>query len=127
MTKVLKLLVLSLALGLAVCANIHTKPVVTTYINLGPIPGIQIPADTLKTKFGPGHPFWLKSHGIDPVFDFGGYRFKAVTLGRELYDPLYYDVKVYVNLDEEYKTNDYRLYTTKEKGVSVSLAILGKL
>ena|ERR1700676_605560 len=87
---------------------------------------IRIPADVLAAKFGPKHPFWLKVKGPNPIFERAGYTFVVDIDGFGLYPPLYYDVMVYVDLDHDYHTNLYRLYTTKEEGVSVNLRIAGK-
>jgi len=86
--------------------------------------GIQISPDTFKVSFGKEHPFKLTVHGPSPVFTRAGYTFKVETGGHELYDPLYYDVPVYIDVDEDYHTGEYRLYTTKETKVSVGISIL---
>lgn len=93
----------------------------TTYAEL------RIPKDILWNKFGPRHTFWLKDHSPDPVFVHGGYKFKVDTQGRGLYEPMYYNVPVYVDQDEDYGTQGYRLYTTKEKHVSVDVNLIGEV
>jgi|ERR1700676_302540 len=100
-------------------------------VHMAQIPAVQkqdirIPADVLAAKFGPKHPFWLKVKGPNPIFERAGYTFVVDIDGFGLYPPLYYDVMVYVDLDHDYHTNLYRLYTTKEEGVSVNLRIAGK-
>lgn len=87
---------------------------------------VRIPEAVLKARFGPTHTFWLKDKSPNPVFVQGGYKFRADTTGRGLYEPLYYNVPVYVDLDEDYGTKGYRLYTTKETHVSVDVELLGE-
>jgi Trypsin-like peptidase domain len=69
-----------------------------------------------KQFFGKEHPFKLKVHGPNPVFEQAGYKFQCSTLGFELAD-IYYKKSVYIE-----KIDDgYRLITSKGFGIGVEL------
>lgn len=85
----------------------------------------RIPDDVLTRSFGPKHTFMLKVHGPNPEFIQAGYDFKVRTGAYSLSDELYYKVPVYINLDEAYGTNLYRIYTTAKEHYSVDIILVG--
>lgn len=92
-----------------------------------PIPdtaSIRIPDDVFKAQFGKAHTFKLDVQGASPQFTFGGYVFKAVTYGYPLSPKYYYDVPVYIDLNDAGK---YRLTSTEKYNYSVEAVVVSKV
>lgn len=92
-----------------------------------PVPVVEDKTVTIdpiefQKLFGEAHPFPLTVHGPDPVFIHEGYKFQVGTEGFDLSDEFYYDVPVFIGVDE----SGYRLVSTAEDMPSVSLTVLGK-
>lgn len=84
----------------------------------------QIPDDVLQKHFGPKHTFKLKVLGPDPEFTQAGYTFKVTIDGLELSKEVYYDVSVYIGVDETFGTGAYRLYSTAKDHYSVEILLV---
>lgn len=84
-------------------------------------PPKTIDTATIKSLFGPEHPFTLTVHGPDPVFTQNGYTFKVDILGYELSPDYYYAVPVYINFNDR---GELRLISTKAPFYNVGLTIL---
>jgi hypothetical protein len=88
-----------------------------------PAPKPTISVEEFQQKFGKDHPFTLTVQGPNPVFTQGGYNFKVDTHGFELSDEYYYNVPVYIDVDN----GRYLLTSTKEPNYSVTVTLLSKV
>lgn len=92
-----------------------------------PVPGtadetVTIDPIEFQKLFGETHPFPLTVHGPDPVFIHEGYKFRVETEGFELSEEFYYDVPVFIGVDD----TGYHLVSTKDDMPSVELTVLEK-